>query len=147
LFVSITLLSDLMYNKSVQNCFNEFIESKDTLRIYDSEKLIFNSNKDRLLPLLQFIEQHPKGVPGITVYDKLLGNAAALLSVKAGAIEVFSPVGSQLAVKTFEKYGIKYHFNRVVPLIITPSGQTCQMEKLSMNKDPNSFYEAMTQAI
>ena len=73
-----------------------------------------------------------------------MGNAAALLSIKAGCREVYSPLGSQISVKTFKKYEIKYHLIQVVPYITKPDGQDmCPMEKLSLDKGPEEFYEVM----
>jgi hypothetical protein len=77
-----------------------------------------------------------------------MGNAAALLSVKANSLEVYSPLGSQLAIKTLENYNIKYHLTRIVPYIQNPKGEDmCPMERLSLNKDPEEFYQAIKQFI
>lgn len=74
-----------------------------------------------------------------------MGNAAALLSIKAGCREVYSPLGSQLAIKTLEKYGIKYHLVEIVPYILQPDGRKmCPMEKLSIDKEPEEFYKLVS---
>jgi len=71
-----------------------------------------------------------------------MGNAAALLSVKVGCREVYSPLGSQLAVETLGRYDIKYHLTEIVPCIRKLNGEDmCPMEKLSINKEPEEFYE------
>jgi hypothetical protein len=71
-----------------------------------------------------------------------MGNAAVLLSIKAGCREVYSPLGSQLAVKTLDRYGIKYHLTKIVSYIRNSDGEdVCPMEKLSVNKEPEEFYE------
>lgn len=36
--------------------FNEFLLSADTLQAYKEDKLLFSPNKDRLLPLLEYID-------------------------------------------------------------------------------------------
>ena len=77
-----------------------------------------------------------------------MGNAAALLSIKASCQEVYSPLGSQLAVKTLDKYGIKYHITEVVPYIRKPNEEDmCPMEELSINKEPEGFYEVIRSII
>ena len=63
--------------------FNEFLISSDTLRVYKGNKLLFASNKDRLLPLLEYIDRFAPHHRWIVVFDKIMGNAAALLCVKA----------------------------------------------------------------
>lgn len=121
--------------------FNEFLMSGDTLRVYERNQLIFSSNKDRLLPLLDYIAQYVPHHQQVVIFDKLMGNAAALLAVEAACQEVYSPLGSQFAIKTLDKYGIKYHLTEIVPYIQKPDGEDmCPMEKLSINKEPEEFY-------
>jgi len=124
--------------------FNAFLLSRDTLRVYEEDRLIFSSTKDRLLPLLEYIGQFaPQQLP-VVVFDKVMGNAAALLSVKAGCREVCSPLGSQLAVETLARHGIEYNLSEITPCIKKPDGkEMCPMEKLSIGKEPEEFYEAM----
>ncbi len=121
--------------------FNEFLVSADSLRVYQDSQLLFSSSKDGLLPLLEYIERLAPSRRGVTVFDKIMGNASALLSVEANCKEIFSPLGSQLAVKTLEEYGIKYHITKIVPYIQQPNGEDmCPMEKLSLDKEPEEFY-------
>ena len=124
--------------------FNEFLVSGDTLRVYKGKKLLFASTKDRLLPLLEFIDSFVPNHQWVVIFDKIMGNAAALLCVKAACQEVYSPLGSELAVATLDKYGIRYHLNQLVPYICKPrSEEMCPMEALSLDKSPNEFYEAV----
>lgn len=121
--------------------FDSFLASDDTLRIYQGETLVFSSKKGRLLPLMDYIATQGAGVQPVIIYDKIMGNAAALLAVKVNCREVYSPLGSELAVKTLEKHDIKYHLTRTVPYIQRPDGQgMCPMEQLSIGKGPEKFY-------
>jgi hypothetical protein len=120
----------------------EFNKSGQSLRIYAGEKLIFSSNKDRVLPLLEYISRYER--KPVVLFDKVMGNAAALLAAKAGCVEVYSPLGSQLAVKTLDEFSIKYHITQIMPFILRPDGaDICPMEKLSMGKEPEEFYQLM----
>ena len=128
--------------------FNEFLISSDTLRVYKDDKLLFASNKDRLLPLLEYIDRFVPYHQQVVIFDRVIGNAAALLCVKAISREVYSPLGSQHAIKTLDKYGIKYHLTKVVRYIQKPGGEDmCPMEKLSIDKSPEAFYKAMRNII
>ncbi len=128
--------------------FNEFLTSGDTLRIYEGNQLIFSSTKDRLLPLLEYIDRFAPYHQQAVIFDKIMGNAAALLSVVASCREVYSPLGSQLSVKTLDKYGIKYHISKIVPYIQRPNVEDmCPMEELSINKEPEKFHEAIRSII
>lgn len=128
--------------------FNEFLISSDTLQVYKGDRLIFRSNKDRLLPLLEYIDGFASYNQEVEIFDKIMGNAAALLSVKAACRKVYSPLGSELAIKTLSNYDVEYHLTEIVPHIQNRSQEDmCPMEKLSINKSPEEFYEAIRHII
>ena len=122
----------------------EFVISGDTLRVYKNETLLFASKRERLLPLLEYIDRCAAHNEDVIILDRIVGNAAAFLAIKARCREIHSPLGSQHAIETLEKYGIKYYFGRVVPYIEQANGgDMCPMEKLSLGKDPEEFYTMM----
>ena len=128
--------------------FNEFLLSSGSLWVYQGKSLIFRSGEDGLLPLLDYIEQFTPCRDSIIIFDKIMGNAAALLSIKAGCREIYSPFGSELAVKTLSNFGIKYFFLKTVPYIQNRSKEgMCPMEESSINKEPEEFYEAVRSII
>ena len=127
--------------------FSEFLKSADSLRIFDEGKLIFSSTSDRLLPLLEFMDRYGFNHKELTVFDKIIGNAAALLSVKAGCTEACSPLGSEAGVATLKRFSVKYHFDETVPLIRQPNGDICPMEKMSAGKEPEEFYLIMKKLV
>ena len=130
------------------DCFNEFLSSKDTLQVYKGNHLIFSSTKDRLLPLIDYIDRFAPCQQRVVIFDKIMGNAAALLSVIAGCEETYSPLGSQLAIDTLDKYGIKHHISKIVPYIQRQDEKAmCPMEELSMDKEPEQFHEALRNII
>ena len=124
--------------------FNEFLASSNTLHVYKDGELVFSSDEDGLLPLLEYIARFAAYQQQVVIFDKIIGNAAALLSVKADCQEAYSPLGSEIAVRTLEKYGIKYHINEIIPYIRqADSEEMCPMENLSLDKSPEEFYEAV----
>jgi Domain of unknown function (DUF1893) len=127
-----------------QSLFNEFLTSRNTLRVYQGNKLIFTSDRDRLLPLMEYLEKFASRHRKVVIFDKILGRAAALLCIKANCREVYSPLGSQLAINVLGKHDIKYHLTRTVPCIQKPdSTEMCPMELLSIGKEPAEFYQAI----
>jgi len=119
-----------------------FLKSDDTLRVYTGDKLVFTSKKDRLLALLDYIDGFASGYQEVTIMDKIVGNAAALLAIKAGCREVYSPLGSQIAIKTLDQHGVSHHFDRIVPFICQENGKDmCPMERLSLDRTPEEFYQ------
>lgn len=128
--------------------YEAFLRSGDTLRVYRDGRLVFSSEKDRLLPLMEYIGRCGASPPSVVIFDKVTGNAAALLSVKAGGAEVFSPMGSRPGADTLDRYGVKYQLAEIVPSIMRADGSAmCPMEELSLGKSPEDFYQAMRKII
>jgi len=128
--------------------FDEFLHSGDSLRVYEGKALLFASRKDRLLPLLEYIDTLAAQHTGVVVFDKLVGNAAALLCIKGGCREVCSPLGSRLAARTLDGHGIEYRLRRIVPYIQKRDGEgVCPMEELSIGKEPDEFYQLVKEKI
>ena len=128
--------------------YNDFLAGDDTLRVYRDTTLVFSSQKDRLLPLMEYSATHGRSEQPVVIFDKVMGNAAALLVTRLNCREVYSPLGSELAVKTLEKHGIKYHLDETVPYICRPDGKRmCPMEELSLGKSPAEFYREMKSRI
>jgi len=123
---------------------NDFLASGDTLRVYGGNELLFRSTSEGLLPLVDYINKSDTCRAVTTVFDRVVGNAAALLLIRANCSEVFSPLGSKLAAGTLDSYAVEYHFTEVVPYIRGRGEQDmCPMEKLSLNKSPGEFYEVI----
>ena len=128
--------------------YDEFLRSDDTLQVYADSKLVFSSKKERLVALLEYIDSLSVNHQGVIIWDKVVGNAAALLSIKAGCWELHSPLASRLAVITLDKYGILHHFGNIVSFIRRADGKgMCPMEKLSLDKEPEEFYTAIKAVI
>ena len=127
---------------SINELFARFVDSSDTFRVYHQGKLIFKSKKERLSPLLEYIDRFVPQVKDVVIFDRIVGNAAALLLKKAFCLEIYSPLGSEFAIQTLSEQGIKYHFSRTVPYILNQAGDDiCPMEKLSLGKNPEEFFQ------
>jgi len=124
--------------------FNDFLASDDTLWVCSGDKLLFTSAKDSLLPLVDYIDKFASQEEGVIVFDRVVGNAAALLLVKAACRKVYSSLGSELAARTLSDHAIEYHFSETVPYIRDASRRgMCPMERLSLNKSPDEFYQVV----
>jgi len=129
---------------SLKEKFRAFVDGRDTLQVYREGNLVYCSDKDRVVPLLEYIDGLGSDDSRCIIFDKIMGNAAALLAVKAKAEEVFSPMGSQLGIDTLNRYGIKYHIRSIVPFIQkADSEDMCFMEKLSVGRSPDEFHVAI----
>jgi len=130
------------------NAFDEFLGSSDTLRVYKGDGLIFASSKERLLPLVEYIDRFTPYERDVTVFDRVVGNAAALLLKKILCRRIYSSLGSELAARTLSSFGISYQFVETAPYIQNQSGDDmCPMEKLSLGKEPEEFYQALMERL
>ena len=85
---------------------------------------------------------------GVVIFDRIVGNAAALLLKKAYCEEICSPLGSEIAARTLNAQGIKYRFYRTVPYIMNKAGDDfCPMEKLSLGKSSEEFFQHLCRLI
>ena len=125
--------------------FEEFLTSGHTARVYQDGQLVFFSEKSRLLPLLDYLDEFsPPSKNAVVIFDKVVGNSAALLTIVAGCSQVYSPLGSELAIDTLSDRGVRYHFLETVPYIKKQDGEgMCPMEELSLGKTPAEFHEAL----
>ncbi len=124
--------------------YQEFLKSDETLRVYDDSTMVFSSKKEGLRALIEYIGMFAGDYRGVIILDKVAGNAAALLAIKAGCQELHSPLGSSLAVSTLNQYGIRHYFGNIVPYIQQQTGNDmCPMERLSINQGPEEFYSTI----
>ena len=124
--------------------YRDFLSSGDTLRIYAEGRLVFTSARDRLSAILDYLEKGAGTGPPVTVMDRVVGRAAALLAIRAGCREIYSPLGSRLAEEALDEQGVAHFFDAVVPHIRNAAGtDICPMEKLSLGKNPEQFYALM----
>lgn len=124
--------------------FEQFLASNDTLWVYEGSKRLFHSARGGIAPLIEYIERGRGAHRDVAIFDKIMGNAAALLAVKAGCRAVYSPLGSRFAVETLDRHHVVHHITNVVPYICRPTlDDMCPMERLSIGKDPETFYAAV----
>lgn len=124
--------------------FKKFAKSVFTLQIWKSGKLIFKSKKEGVGGLMDFIKRCGKTKKNLIIFDKVIGNVAALLFAYLEAKEVFGVVGSSMAKKTLRKYKIKFYFKKTIPNILNKTKtDLCPMEKLSKKKIPEELYDCL----
>ncbi len=120
----------------------KFLKTEDTLWICLAGNPLFRSTEKGIAPLLTYLQEFSPHPEGVTVFDRVVGNAAALLLKKAFGKKVYSLMGSELAAETLKRLGIAYSFLTVVPYISNQAGDDmCPFEKASIGKSPEEFYE------
>jgi len=133
-----------MYEKQ----FAEFTNSGDSLWVFEDSRRVFTSAEKMLLPLLRYIKGQSPQHGNVVIFDKIIGNAAALLLVIAGCSEAYTPLASRLALDTLDQYKIKCRAGKIVPLIQRAgTNDSCPMEKLSAGKNPQELYKLLINAV
>jgi len=128
----------------VKQKFEEFIKSGWGLELWLGNEIIFRSKKSGVQGLLDFINTHGAQYEGVVIFDKIVGQAVAYLAAYLKAKEVYGVTGSKLAAAALNKFCIEFHFQNTVSNILNrDKTDLCPMEKLSVDKTPEEFYNAL----
>lgn len=130
------------YRKNLESLYHRFKQSNLALAVVWGGKIVYKSKKRGIKAILSLLKEDKSLLKNRIIFDKIMGRAAALLLVYAGAGEVRAVVGSKGAERVFRKYRIYHRFIKKVDKIYDLSGKkTCPLEKLANNKNPESFYK------
>jgi hypothetical protein len=127
---------------SSRECFSLFLASKDTLWISWHDSIIYRSEKKGIAPLVDYLTEHQPSEEDVVIYDRVVGNAAAVLIGKLPCKLVYTDIVSEIALKTMNAAGIDCYHKDVVPHIINRTGDgRCPFEKASIGKSADEFLE------
>lgn len=114
-----------------------------SMQILLDDQVLFSSSGKWLYPLFEledYLADHPGLLKNATVWDKVIGKAAALMILRMGGNRVHGVLMSELGAKVFEKAGIAHSFDSLVPKI------DCQTEDILKDIiDPDEAYEILCQ--
>lgn len=83
--------------------------------------------------LLEAVAKHGDSLRGAGLADKIVGKAVAMVAAYAGITEIYTPLGSEAAQKVCEQYGISFHPEQLVPLILNKRNDgPCPLERLTL---------------
>lgn len=115
-----------------------------TFIVIKNGQIVYRSKKEGLRPLIFCLKYKKDILRGATVYDKIIGRAAAYLMIYGRAKNVMTPVISRSALKEFQKYKMPVQYRKTTGKIMNRRGDDlCPMEKLSKNKNPDEFARIM----
>lgn len=114
---------------------------KITFEVFKNQHVIFQSEQKWLQPIFDFedfLKDHPCDHSTLSVHDKVVGKAAALLMIRLGVGSVHGDVMSKLADEILCKSAMKHTYDVLVERI------DCQTEDLLLNiDDVNIAYELL----
>ncbi len=109
-----------------------------TLEVFTGETLVFFSNGKWLYPLFEledFLATGRYEPATLTVSDKIIGKAAALLVIRLGIRDVRAGIMSKLGMAVLKTHGIHYEYSSLVERI------DCETEEILANEcDPEKAY-------
>ena len=105
-----------------------------TLEVFSAGTLVFSSNGRWLYPLFEledFLAARDYEPAALTVRDKIVGRAAALLLIRLGIRDVRAGIMSEIGKEALEKHGVSYEYDSLVDRI------ACRTEEmLATEYDP-----------
>jgi len=120
-----------------------------SLILKKSSRILYRSTQTGLRPLVECIEKN-KGKKGCTLYDKIIGLAAAKLIVYSGMIKTVSTsVASLSAIQFLKEYQIEVQPLATVSSILNQKhNDVCPFEKKAQTiHDPIEFYETIKKVL
>ena len=100
-----------------------------TCIVHKNAFAFYSMNGNGVKPLLFFYENKPNILKNATVYDKVIGKAAAEICVLGGVRKVFGKIMSKAAKEYLEKHDIKFEFDMLVDKISNRTGDgICPLE-------------------
>ncbi|MDD2753492.1 MAG: DUF1893 domain-containing protein [Candidatus Portnoybacteria bacterium] len=121
-----------------------FTDKKLAFALIKGGKVIYKSKKQRLAPLIFCLKKHKAQMRGATVFDKVVGRAAALLLIYGGVKKVMTPLISRGALIVLARGGAKVEYQKIVKCILNKEGDDlCPMEKMSQGKSSKEFAAMM----
>jgi hypothetical protein len=117
-------------------------EKRLTLSIVKNGNIIFETGSSGISGFLEAIEKFGNGLEGVSVADRVVGKAIALLCVYANVKAVYALILSKRAKSVFEKYAVYHEWEELVENILdVKRSRTCPFEKLAKEiSNPEDAY-------
>lgn len=122
----------------------ELIENTDAVFAAVGERKVITSDKRGISALMGYISEN-LSFDNMSVADRVVGKAAAMLMVKLNIKRVYAKIISAHALKVFEKNGTEILFGEKTEYIINRTGDgMCPMEQTVLEcDDVDTAYEML----
>ena len=125
---------------------------KDTLLASGHSLVASNgycSDESGIRPVILPMNEDLRFFEGLSVADKIVGKASAMLLALSGAKEVYAHILSEAGRKILERYGIAYEYGEMVEYIVNRKGDgMCPMEETVKDiDDPLDTFKALNERI
>ena len=105
--------------------------------------------REGISELLEAIDALCDSARGVSLADKVVGKAVAMVARAARMRAVYSPLASQAASDALAVEKIEFEYDRLVPLILNKrSDGPCPMEQLTLSiDDPSAVLAALREFV
>ena len=109
----------------------------------------YRSFDSGIKPVIDRLNENIDYFKGLTVADKIIGKASAMLLTLSGVKELYCAVLSTAGKNILDKYGIAYHYDQLVDYIVNRKGDgMCPMEQTVKDIDDlNEAYKALNNKV
>lgn len=113
-----------------------------SLVLIKNQKVIYRSRASGIRPLVYCVQKHSSDLQNCTLYDKVVGLAAAKIIVYSQMIShVFTPVVSEKARALLQKNKINLQAQKIVPHILKRNRESiCPLEIQALNIDDHELF-------
>lgn len=129
-------------NKDLELAKQKLTEEDLSLVIVKKGKVLFGTKKQGITGFLEAIERLGKKLVEASAADKIVGVAAAMLSLYSGMASVFAFTISEEGLKVLIDSNIVYEYENTVPNILNrDKNGVCPFEKIAMaSGNPEEAY-------
>jgi len=109
----------------------------------------YYSYENGIKPVLYRVDENREFFKGLTVADKVIGKASAMLLCMSGVKEVYALLLSKAGKEILERNHVPYHFDELVDIIVNNKGDgMCPMELTVKDvDDPEEAFEALKKKV
>jgi hypothetical protein len=124
-------------------------EEKASCVVIKNNAILHSKSGPGVAPLISLYENNPELLKEAFVVDKVIGKAAAMMTVLGGATRVYGIVMSTAAQAYLEKHGIIAEYGRCVEVISNRTGDgLCPLEKSVLDiEDAEAGYPILKETI
>ena len=124
----------------------EILEEKNCSIVASNGYVSFDAG---IKPVISKVNEDLYYFRGLSVADKIIGKASAMLLCLSGVKDVYAGVLSKAGQEIFEKYGVVYEYGELVDYIVNRKGDgMCPMEMTVKDiDDPAEALEALNRKI
>lgn len=119
-----------------------FSKSRWSFVVFQGSNVLYRSVGKGVDPPVKYIQKYPYTKKKVTIYDRYIGRAAALLFLIIKPRSVLTTVVTTRALNLLRRHGIScYYLQKSKYLMGAASAKMCRWEKLAHGQQPRDFFD------